>query len=379
MDGSVNDDAGNGELPGRQRRRTDRKEGECVRETQRQEQVVQDGARYIAPWRAEARHVGHGDLVGVAEIEQRAEPQLVVCQDRNHHHGGRYEHPRAPSPQSAPVTGMKPYVQMTPEQRERQHRGERECGPAPQRGGDACGARSHVRPRERAVAAFGTQPQPQSPCRQQQRGREWNRIEIGAEPQVRCGCADQIRHTGKHHSGERHGADDVLEHANHQQARTHRHAEHEQQFGAACGQHHAAGHEPRRNHTERREQQQRRQHTEIRVPVAVAERVIPVDRRDALVEQTVALGHVVRVSCLCQLLRHRQVEPQPAMQQRIGDMPILVKVVGVAAVGMEPQRRGKPDAPHHMPDRIEGQGGERKREEPPLPLARRVQPGAPQP
>ena len=67
------------------------------------------------------------------------------------------------------------------------------------------------------------------------------------------------------------------------------------------------------------------------------------------------------------------------MQQRVGDMAILVKVVGVAAVGMEPQRRGKPDAPHHMPDRIEGQGGERKREEPPLPLACRVQPGAPQP
>ena len=36
--------------------------------------------------------------------------------------------------------GMEPYVQMTPEQRERQHRGECECGPAPQRGGDACGA-----------------------------------------------------------------------------------------------------------------------------------------------------------------------------------------------------------------------------------------------
>ena len=177
----------------------------------------------------------------------------------------------------------------------------------------------------------GPQPQPQPQRGQQQRGGAGNRVEIGAEPQVRRVRPHQHEHDRHRRGGQRGARRDTPDQTDRQQTGEHQHAEHQHQLGRARRQH------PPRGQLIGHEQQHRRQHAEVRVPVPVVIRVIP-EQLHAIGQQPAARGRIVRILHGLQRRIHRQIHPYAPVDQRVGHPAVLFEVIGVRVRLAETER-----------------------------------------
>ena len=340
--------------------------GEAAGEAQWQQQIAADCRHDVRRGNTVCRHIGDGELVAVAEIQWRAESRRIVgherqdgdeCRDDDHDWSTqRRRHGFRSVPQCADDG-----LQLRPEYGDAQQCRQAEGGATAEIRRDAQRAEADLGQRERGsiphlppvdgayggttaanatppgfgiivgVFAFRPKPQPDSQCAQREGRGERHRIEVAAEQQV-AGVRPQ-QHGGKGDGcgGQRCFRRDAGDDADDKQCQEQHGEQHEQQHGGAAGQH-VAGQQSIRH-----EQQHGRQHAEIRVPVAVVVGVIPVDRVHAFGEQPRTDIGIVRIRGCGERVRHVQVQRCSALQQCVGDMPVLVEIVGVPARFVEHQ------------------------------------------
>ncbi len=168
-------------------------------------------------------------------------------------------------------------------------------------------------------------------------------------------------------------------HTNHQQTSEYQKTKHQQRHGRTAGHHQPAIDEQRCDRPIRQEQQQRGNHTEIRIPVPLIERVIPIHWAYAIGKQPLPGGHIIRIRRVTQRIRHIQIQPRVTIKQRPCHVIVLVEIIRVRAFRMEAQRSRLHQLPHHNGTSDHNRHRQQRPQPRTLPHTRCIQRHPPQP